>query len=447
MKPYEQYKNSGIDWLGQVPSHWGVKKITHIFRKIGSGTTPTAGMPHYYDNGEINWLQTGDLNDGIINETSKKITPKAIKDFSSLKIYSPNSLVIAMYGATIGKVGLLNIHTTTNQACCVLSDGHNLEIKYVFYFFQAFKDKIVAMAYGGGQPNISQDLIKSLRICIPPLPEQTAIAKFLDEKTARIQTAIGIKNEQIAKLKEYRQALINQTVTKGLKANVAMKNSGVAWLGDVPEHWEVLALKRVITEHSGNGFPIELQGNNGSIPFLKVSDFSLNSNKFVEQWHNSVTQITAKSKKWNVVPKGALVTAKIGEALRKNHRKILLENSIIDNNCLGIEFIKIDHLFGYYLHCAIDFDWFVNEGAVPSLSMGKYRNFKIPLPPLPEQLAIVEFLDEKTAQIDTAIAQYQRQIERLKEYWQSLVNEAVTGKIRVGWAMPTNGAYPPKQID
>lgn len=181
---YGVLKNSGVAWLGEIPAHWEVKKLTYIYNKIGSGTTPTAGMPKYYEDGMINWLQTGDLTDGVITKTSKKITPKALADFSTLKMYPQKSLVIAMYGATIGKVGYLNIETTTNQACCVLAVPKGIVNKFAFYFFLGVKPNIISLSYGGGQPNISQDLIKSLRIPIPPIEEQTAIASFLDRKTA-----------------------------------------------------------------------------------------------------------------------------------------------------------------------------------------------------------------------------------------------------------------------
>jgi type I restriction enzyme S subunit len=105
LQKYPAYKDSGVEWLGEIPEHWEVKKVTHIFNKIGSGTTPTAGMLKYYENGSINWLQTGDLNDSVISETSKKITKKAISDFTTLRHYPIDSIVIAMYGATIGKLG------------------------------------------------------------------------------------------------------------------------------------------------------------------------------------------------------------------------------------------------------------------------------------------------------------------------------------------------------
>jgi type I restriction enzyme S subunit len=133
MKKYETYKDSGIEWIGEIPSHWEVKKMNYCFGQIGSGTTPTSGNTEYYKNGEFNWLQTGDLNDNEIFETSKKITKKAINDYSTLRFYPVDSLVIAMYGATIGKTGLLKIESTTNQACCVLSNPLCLNHRYAFF--------------------------------------------------------------------------------------------------------------------------------------------------------------------------------------------------------------------------------------------------------------------------------------------------------------------------
>jgi len=207
-----KFKNSGVEWLGEIPSHWKNIKTTHIFNRIGSGTTPTSTNTKYYD-GEINWLQTGDLADDIIYKTSKKITHKALKDFSTLKIYPKNSLVIAMYGATIGKVGILDIETTTNQACCVLSDTKQILEKYAFYWFLASKNNIISLGYGGGQPNISQDLIKSLRITLPPKSEQEKIVEYIETKTAKIDKLANLEQEYIKSLKEYKASLIDSVVT------------------------------------------------------------------------------------------------------------------------------------------------------------------------------------------------------------------------------------------
>lgn len=212
LNPDVPLKDSGVEWIGQVPEHWEVKKITHIFPNIGSGTTPNSSDPSFYE-GNINWLQTGDLTDGYIYKTSKTITHKALQAYSTLKIYPKNSLVIAMYGATIGKVGLLQIETTTNQACCVLSTALNIEMKYVFYLFQGIKESLVAMSYGGGQPNISQEKIKSLKLPFPNASEQEQIADYLDKQTAKIDQAIALKTAHIEKLKEYKSVLINDVVT------------------------------------------------------------------------------------------------------------------------------------------------------------------------------------------------------------------------------------------
>lgn len=212
LNPDVPLKDSGVEWIGQVPEHWEVKKITHIFPNIGSGTTPNSSDPNFYE-GNINWLQTGDLTDGYIYKTSKTITHKALKTYSTLKIYPKNSLVIAMYGATIGKVGLLQIETTTNQACCVLSAALNIEMKFIFYLFQGIKESLVAMSYGGGQPNISQEKIKSLKLPFPNMSEQQRIADYLDTQTAKIDQAIALKTVHIEKLKEYKSVLINDVVT------------------------------------------------------------------------------------------------------------------------------------------------------------------------------------------------------------------------------------------
>ena len=148
------------------------------------------------------------------------------------------------------------------------------------------------------------------------------------------------------------------------------RDSGVAWLGEVPSHWGVIPIKQIIKEHSGNGFPIELQGNNGDIPFLKVGDLN-KQGKLLQSYSNLVTNELVKEKKWNIVPKFSLIAPKIGEALKKNHRKIVLDDVIIDNNCIAFECLKVDLNYHYYLSLIIDFNWFENGGTVPSISVQK----------------------------------------------------------------------------
>ncbi len=204
------------------------------------------------------------------------------------------------------------------------------------------------------------------------------------------------------------------------------KESGVEWLGEIPEEWEVKKLKFLVKEHSGNGFPIAEQDNKqGIIPFYKVSDINGNTD-YLYSANNYVTVDLVKNMKWNLVPINSIIAAKIGEALRKNHRKITIKESIIDNNCIAIQPLSIDVKYNFYLHKIIDFDWFSNPGAVPSISVFKYKNFYVILPSLDEQTKIANYLDQKTSQIDKAISLKEQMIERLKERRQIIINDAVT---------------------
>ena len=161
LDPNVEMKDSGVEWIGEVPKHWDVMKTSLAFQGIGSGTTPSTSKKEFYDEEGKYWLQTGDLNDGVILGTSKKVSDIAIK-VCNLKFYPKDSVVIAMYGATIGKVGILGIKTATNQACCVLPANNHMVAKYSFYEFLACKPALLVSAIGGGQPNISQDTITQL---------------------------------------------------------------------------------------------------------------------------------------------------------------------------------------------------------------------------------------------------------------------------------------------
>lgn len=217
LDPNVKLKDSGVEWLGDIPELWDVKKLNYCFGQIGSGTTPTSGKTEYYENGEFNWLQTGDLNDSEIVETSKKITQKALDEFTTLRFYPIDSIVIAMYGATIGKTGILKIVTTTNQACCVLSKPQKMFPKFVFYWFSSVKKHIISISYGGGQPNINQEQIRSLKIQQPTIDEQQSIVSHIEKECHRLDAIIEKFNKQIDLLQEYRTTLISDVVTGKIK--------------------------------------------------------------------------------------------------------------------------------------------------------------------------------------------------------------------------------------
>lgn len=216
LNPNAPMKDSGVEWIGKVPEHWKVMKTSLAFTHIGSGTTPSTSKNEYYEDDGDFWLQTGDLTDGIITDTSKKVSKIAIRE-CNLKFYPTNSVVIAMYGATIGKMGLLQIECATNQACCVLPSNNHIDAKFTFYFFLSAKTDLLISAIGGGQPNISQDVIKKTKMIVPPLSEQQTIANYLDEECTKIDVQISNANHRIELLNELKQSIITEAVTGKIK--------------------------------------------------------------------------------------------------------------------------------------------------------------------------------------------------------------------------------------
>lgn len=210
-KPYTAYKDSGVEWLGEVPEHWEVRKLRALFTKAGSGTTPS-GEEFY--GGDIPWVVTGDLNDSVLSNTTRTVNARALENFSALRLYPKNSLIIAMYGATIGKTAILGIEACTNQACCVLAEPRKgVLVRFIQSAVISAKGYLVRQGYGGGQPNINSEIVHSLRIPVPPFEEQSAIVEYLDAQTAKIDTAIAAARREIELLREYRTRLIADVVT------------------------------------------------------------------------------------------------------------------------------------------------------------------------------------------------------------------------------------------
>ena len=433
-KRYERYKDSGVEWIGEIPEHWNNKKISWIFNIIGSGTTPSTSNLEYYD-GDVPWVNTGDLNDGYLYETSKMITDLALKDYSTLKFYPIDTLLIAMYGATIGKLSITKIIATTNQACCALAQPKNVNIKFIFYWFLANRNHIIAMAYGGGQPNISQNLIKSLRINLPEKHEQNAIVNFLDQKTAVIDDLIADKEKLIELLQEKRQAIITEAVTKGLNLNVKMKDSGIEWIGEIPEHWRIVRLKFLKTSPFQYGANEPAEMDDPQLPrYIRITDINEKGD---------LREDTFKSLSWEsaqpyLLKDGDILFARSGATVGK----IFMYRGELGPACYAGYLIRFkpdkskvnSYYIYYYTLSKVYEEWIkqnIIQATIQNVSAEKYGNLQVPLPPLEEQKGIVKYLNDKIEEIDILVESIYVQIQKLKEYRQSLISEAVTGKIDV----------------
>jgi len=430
MKKYNNYKESGIEWIGEIPKHWEMWKISHSFKRIGSGTTPESGNPLYYENGTINWLNTGDLNDGTLNSCAKKVTAKALEDYSTLKTFPSGSLVMAMYGATIGKTSIINFDTTTNQACCVFCEGEIIDVKFLQFWFIGNKEHIINLAIGGGQPNISQNILKDVRVSCPSFNEQTQIANYLDHKTTQIDTLIAKKEQFISLLQEERTAVINQAVTKGLDPKVPMKDSCIEWLGEIPEHWEVKKLKFVSKITRGAILrPVDEPSyfdDNGEWTYLNISDATI-CDKYLDYGKLRLSEL-GSSKSARVEPNNLIITASatIGKPFI-NKIPVCVHDGFIPITELEV---NIDFLYNYFKNPQL-FNGLGKSNTQKNIYLEDVKNLMIPIPNDDEQLQIAKFIEDEIFRIETLISKSQEEIELLKEYKTALISEVVTGKVDV----------------
>lgn len=433
-KPYPAYKPSGIEWLGDVPRHWEVWKVAHGFELIGSGTTPPSDENGWYD-GTIPWVTTSELRENTITATEKSVTCDAVATLSALKKFPKGSLAIAMYGATIGRLGILGIEATTNQACCVMSGGQVFAVSFVYYWMQAFKRSIILLASGGGQPNISQDKIKSIKIPCPEIEEQQAINAFLDRETGRIDLLVAKKERLIELLREERSALISRSVTKGLDPSVKLKSSGVDWLGDVPGHWEVRRIA-MISNKLTNGYvgPTRDIFVDEGVRYLQSLHIKGNRIIFDEKYY--VTDSWSKEHCKSILRTGDVLIVQTGDI----GQTAVVPKEYEGCNCHALiivspkEGIMAGEYLSLYLNSSIGYHSLkrIQTGALhPHLNCTLVHDIFITVPPFAEQQTIAIYLDRETTKIDSLIAKVEAVIAKLKEYRMALIRAAVTGKIDV----------------
>lgn len=430
-KQYPNYKDSGVEWLGSIPSHWEVWKLSHAYKEIGSGTTPSTSNEENFE-GDIPWVTTGELRENVILDTKKKVSQRTIELFPILRKYPKGSVAIAMYGATIGRLGILGVEATTNQACCVMTTSKVLNNKYLFYWLQAFKDEIVKLASGGAQPNINQEKVASLKISAPFIDDQVSIVNFLDHETSRIDNLIAKQEKLIEKLEEHRKSVISHAVTKGLDPNVPMKDSGMEWLGEVPEHWDVKRLKYLFSIKNGATPKSNVsQFWDGDIKWVTPSDLSKLESHEIAESSRTITVEGFNSCGTNLVPAGSIIVscrAPIGSLA------ITLTSLCTNQGCKSLVASKILNIEFYFYFLSISADKLNSLGngtTFLELSSFELKNLSILAPRLEEQSQIVSFLDSETSRIDNLIAKQEKLIEKLKEFRTSIISHAVTGKIDV----------------
>lgn len=424
MERYREYKESGVKWLGEIPSHWEVVRGLGVFSENKSKNTQL-------ENSTVLSLSYGkiivkkDIDSGLVPE-----------EYSSYQIVRPGCIIVRSTDLQNDKTSLrigyvCDVGIITSAYLGLQVKGNNND-KYLYYFLHDWDITKEIYRHGNGlRQSLSWNDLRDNSVLLPPLSEQDAIVRYLDTATSEIDKAIAMQQRMIDLLNERKQIIIQNAVTKGLDENVEMKESGVEWIGRIPKHWEVLKLKRCAIIKTGTTPPTSnlKYFENGDIPWFTpgdINDMNL---------HLSSKTITKKAIEDNVgrlFPAKSIYFVGIGATVGKvascdfeasSNQQI---NAIMCND-------RLDYKFATY--CLLMEQRIIRETTnfvtLPILNQSSTGLINIVVPPKSEQQQIVTYLDSEMQRFDSAITNCQRQITLLQERKQIIINEVVTGKVRV----------------
>ena len=441
-KPYPAYKDSGVEWLGEIPAHWEVKRLRFA---ADLNPSPAAGVRSLSQEAEVSFMPMEALGEyGGLDLTRTK----ALSDVGAGYTYFANGDVLLAKitpcfenGKGALAAGLTNGIGFGTTELHVLRPCSELLAQFLAYltYSRPFRGLgQVEMKGAAGQQRVPEEFVKNFAVSCPPLPEQRAIAAFLDRETAKIDALVAKKERLIELLQEKRTALISHAVTKGLDPTAPMKDSGVEWLGAIPAHWEVKRLKRLASVRLSNVDKKTLEGEEPvllcnyidvykneritrSLEFMPATASKEQKKQFALRAGDVL--ITKDSESWTDIAVPALVAEDLDGVVCGYHLAHIRPNRDCDGAFLSRVFAAIGPRDQFHVAA--------NGITRYGLSSDAIRSAIIPLPPLPEQRAIAAFLDQETAKIDALIAKVREAIERLKEYRTALISAAVTGKIDV----------------
>lgn len=414
MKRYDEYKQSGTPWIGEIPSHWEVKKLSYyadiITDFVASGSfADLRDNVEYKDEPDFAMLvRTADL--------SKKGCVSRVYISKESYVFLQNSNLFGgeIVLPNIGSVG--DVYLVPNDLYEHMSLAPNSIMvktrfnKFVYYYFlsKSGNECLLSISQGTTQSKFNKTQLRGIKIIVPPLREQEAIAAYLDKKCGSIDTVISTQERRIGLLEELKQSVITEAVTHGINPDAKLRPSGIDWIGNIPEHWEVMPLKRTMHICNGadykhieaeDGYPVI---GSGGI-FAYASDYLFDGEALLLGRKGTIDKpLYFKGKFWTV-----------------------------DTMFYSIPQKFIVCKYMYYQSLNFPFDRYSTSTALPSMTSRDLGNNDVCVPPLSEQEEIVEYIERKIKPIDASITKAKREIELLKELKQSVITEAVTGKIKV----------------
>ena len=430
MKRYVEYKDSGIEEIGEIPLGWTIGKLKYYSDAIGDGLH---GTPNYDDDGEyyfVNGNNLGELKILIKDNTNKL----SYGEYQKYKLDLNNSILISLNG-TIGNTSFYEgENIVLSKSAGYINPKQSIDRKYLYYYL---KSKSVSLIFelsfaGTTIKNLSLETLRNLTVTYPPFQIQNEIATYLDCKTSALDTLITDKQKLIDLLKEKRQAVIIEAVTKGLDKTAPMKDSGIEWIDEIPEKWEVKKLKHFTKVKDGtHDTPDYLDESESNIPLVTSKDIKNGSicfdkTKYIS--HMDYIKINSRSdvEKYNVIM--PMIGTVGNPAIVISDRAFSIKNVALfkTDNIISAKYLK------YFLDSDIVKLQFnlINRGGVQQfVSLDILKNIYIIMNNNIDE--IVEYLDSKTSAIDNLVTDITSQIEKLKEYRQCVISEAVTGKVAI----------------
>jgi type I restriction enzyme S subunit len=415
---YSSYKDSGIEWVENVPAHWDVKKFKRVFYEIKKRSNPD--------------LNCGSISFGkVVYKDDEKIPESTKKSYQVVKkgdfLVNPLNL---NYDLISLRIALSDIDVVVSSGYIVLSNSVKLDKTFYKYFLHRFDVAFMKLLGSGVRQTLNWNDIANCDLIFPPIPEQTAIATFLDRKTALIDQAIDIKQKQIELLKERSQILIHKAVTRGLNPDVKMKDSGVEWIGEIPEHWEVKRLKDIFENIQTGTTPSTTNQKyfDGDIDWYNPKDLN---NENLIQAERKLSQLAIDRKEIKMFPKDSILIVGIGGTTGKT--SYMLNSGSFNQQITG--FHSRANYNKYYFHLLRSISKVMlntaNYTTLPILNNEFFKSLSLIQPNIEEQKEIVLHIEVLGIKFSTAISLKEQEIEKLKEYKATLINSAVTGKIKV----------------
>lgn len=434
LKPYPAYRPTDLPWLGQIPAHWEVKRLKFIFQ-VANGATPSSSVPAYWG-GNIVWVtpdDLGKLEGDTLTQSGRSITKEGYQNCGTTLV--PANSIVLSTRAPIGHLAIAGVELCTNQGCRSLVFKKEQNTKFFYFVLQAIKTELQARGTGTTFQELSKSNLENTELVLPPLAEQRTIAAYLDRQTAKIDALIAKQRRLLDLLAEKRAALISQAVTKGLNPRAEMKDSGVAWLGEIPKHWEVEIVKRHFDIDLGKMLNSANQSEKGFMkPYLRAA------NIFWEGvWLGDVNKMefTNQQLKRYRLQKGDLLVTEGGVTVGRSAiwqgelDEVYYQNSINRARPKGSVPVKFLYYWLYSLKLNGVIDVIADKATFGHLTKEKLQVLPMTVPQIDEAEKITKLLDIKLAQIARIQEKIETIIARLQEYRAALISAVVTGKLQV----------------